>query len=96
MSDIWDEIETALCDHCNKRVPIEDTESLGDDCRFCVDCAAEWRREFHACSHDWEPQTIYDDWGDAGRFCTRCGGFVTHDAAMEMFPFVCDGWVASA
>ena len=84
-----DEPEMATCEHCSKEFEFDNAVRHGD-CIFCPQCDADWREHFAQCRHDWEPHS--DEYGDAGRYCTNCAGFVCDDVAMSMFPLACDGW----
>lgn len=61
------------CEFCGNEHAIEDM-TLMEDCWICPSCEAEWRSEFDACEHEWEPYT--DTHGESGRVCKHCSGFV--------------------
>lgn len=68
-----DNDDFSTCDHCGKYVPLEDA-IYSEGCYFCPSCHAEFKAAFDACEHDWEP--YHDEYGDPGRYCKRCCGFV--------------------
>lgn len=83
--------ETFSCDHCGARAIYENSVSHMD-VRYCASCDAAWRDHFHACAHRWDPEPTHDDFDEPARYCGRCCAVVTDDAAMRLFPLVCDGW----
>jgi len=91
-SDALEDDELVMCDRCRKRVPIGDAWFYLE-VYFCQACDAEWRRRFAACVHDWDTYPMVDDHGEEGRGCVSCGGFVTNEDAVTLFPLICDGWV---
>lgn len=64
------------CEHCGNEFPIEDCHMMVDTW-ICDRCYREWKAEFDTCDHEWEPET--DQYGDPGRFCRKCHGFVIDD-----------------
>ena len=71
------------CESCGSAIPVDAAIGM-EDCWFCPTCYAEFRAEFDACTHDWEPHT--DSYGDPGRYCKRCTGFVADDVFADLFP----------
>ena len=65
------------CEHCSKEFPLETMSCSADGCWICEGCYADFKKQFDACEHDWEPHT--DEMGDEGRVCKRCSGFVLND-----------------
>lgn len=84
-----EDIETGACEACETVVPFEDLVSHVD-VYLCRKCSDAWRAEFDVCLHRWEPHRAY---GEEGRYCTRCAGFVADEMAASLFPLICDGWV---
>jgi uncharacterized Zn ribbon protein len=73
-ADLSDEPEDLQgCEHCSKEFPIEDMTMM-DDGWFCAECCAEWKAEFDACAHSWEPEE--SEFGEPGKYCGKCHGFV--------------------
>lgn len=83
--------DRAGCEWCSWVGPIEQRVCHGD-VYLCPGCDTEWRAHFKLCVHEWEPHT--DEYGDDGKYCRNCGGFVDDDSATILFPLICDGWVS--
>jgi hypothetical protein len=75
-----DEIDMQGCERCAAELPIE-RMSMMDDCWFCPSCVADFRKQFDACEHQWEPHT--DTMGDEGQYCSKCCGFVARATGSE-------------
>lgn len=80
------------CAYCGAPYPIEELRDHGEDLDLCATCSDALMAEMAVCPHEWEEPT-YDDFGDEGRSCRRCGVFMTPDFAMSWVPLVCDGYV---
>jgi predicted amidophosphoribosyltransferase len=63
------------CEMCGKSFDVERMTSM-EGGWICEGCLSEWKSEFDTCNHDWETTPHYDDYGDEGRVCRRCSGFV--------------------
>lgn len=83
MDDEDDEEELQSCEQCGSECLIEDAVSMSD-CWFCPKCYVEWKACFDACTHQWSPH--YDEHGDPGQYCERCGGFVNDEDMAALFP----------
>lgn len=81
------------CDHCITLVALDDARPHGDDFTLCPDCSAALVADIKACHHQWEPEPVWDAYGDEGHCCRRCGWFVDVDLAVTLLPFICDGYV---
>lgn len=83
------------CDACDWIGPIEQL-CQHIDAAFCPTCDRRWREAYAACVHDWDPEPIHNDYGEPGRYCTRCMAFIADEDALIVFPLICDGWVPEA
>lgn len=81
------------CDHCGALTALDDARSHGDDFTLCPGCSVEFVAHIGACRHQWKGEIVLDEHGDAGHCCARCGWFVDVDLAMDLLPFICDGYV---
>jgi hypothetical protein len=88
-----DGVEMRACESCKAVVALDTMAHLGEGFDVCVKCAKQWLEVFYDCTHKWR-EGDFNEYGDPGRSCSRCGGFIEDDFAVEMFPLVCDGWVA--
>jgi hypothetical protein len=68
--------ETNICERCGTVHPFEGSV-YSEGCYFCPRCWAEWRQNFDACQHKWEPH--HNEHGDPGKICRRCCGFVSDE-----------------
>jgi hypothetical protein len=87
--------DNAGCEWCDWRGLVEQL-CRHVDVQLCPECDSKWRKIFKQCVHDWSPDPAYDDYGDQGRYCTRCAAFVEDESAMILFPLICDGWLPEA
>lgn len=78
-----DTLDMQGCERCSKESRIE-TMRMMEDCWFCAECTAEWDQRFAACEHQWTPERGCN--GDDGRSCARCGGFVSNEDMLVLFP----------
>lgn len=56
------------CESCENVFDIEQMTMAGD-VWICPECMAEWRKEFEACDHAWQPHSD-------GKVCRKCSCFV--------------------
>jgi hypothetical protein len=70
-------IPTLHCESCGAVVNVTD---FGGETTFCtgstvdcIDCKRMWLAGFDACQHDFHP---FEDDGDMGVLCDKCGAFV--------------------
>lgn len=87
-TDIWSE-----CAHCQSLTLCDDLRNHGEDCDLCPKCSDEFEATVRACHHWYNPEPIWNEYGEEGRICQHCGCFVDNDLAMHWAPFICDGFV---
>ena len=81
MSDLA--VEMIGCEACQNETPVE-TATIMEDCWYCPACVRLFQEAFRTCEHEWQPHV--DVMGEAGRYCTRCAGFVRDEDFSDMFP----------
>lgn len=79
------------CDACGARA--SDLHHHGEDFDLCPKCSDSWMASVLACSHQWDREPAWSEWGDVGQVCRLCGVFVDQQSAVWRYPLVCDGYV---
>jgi hypothetical protein len=73
---VTDQVERQGCEHCGEDHDLSTMTMMGDYW-FCQNCCDEWKKDFDACDHLWEPQE--SEFGEPGRYCGKCCGFTLLD-----------------
>ena len=76
MSEPTNHPEMLNCEACRALTSLKDA-IYSEGCSFCPGCWAAWLAEFNACEHEW--QEHYNEYGEKGRCCKQCSGFVADE-----------------
>lgn len=66
------EMDLQGCESCGKEFDVG-TMTLMGEYWFCEGCYDEWKKQFDACEHSWEPEL--SEFGEPGKYCHKCSGF---------------------